>query len=132
MYCATDLQRGVHHDLTSHADPVARPVRGERRPDPIGAGACPFDPNTGDGGRAPHAERVAPLRASAAARPLDRFFLASRQQALALASGISAFLHDRMAVAALLPGRGFKEIYNRLGRDVNPMGLGFIETTLEF
>ena len=38
----------------------------------------------------------------------------------------------KMGVAGLLPGRGFKEIYNRLGHDVNPLGMMFMETTLLF
>jgi hypothetical protein len=38
----------------------------------------------------------------------------------------------RMGVAGLLPARGFKEIYDRLGRAVSPMGLAFMETQLEF
>jgi hypothetical protein len=35
-------------------------------------------------------------------------------------------------VSALLPGRGFKQLYNRLGRDVNPLGAAFIEANLAF
>jgi hypothetical protein len=38
----------------------------------------------------------------------------------------------KAGVAGLLPGRGFKEIYNRLGQSVNPLGMGFLETTLLF
>jgi hypothetical protein len=38
----------------------------------------------------------------------------------------------RFGLATLLPGRGFKEIYNRLGRDVNPLGAAFIEANLVF
>jgi hypothetical protein len=61
-----------------------------------------------------------------------------REIGLDLSSGLEyrPFLSNnvifRIGVAGLLPGRGFKEIYNRLGRDVNPLGMGFIETNLVF
>jgi hypothetical protein len=34
--------------------------------------------------------------------------------------------------ATLLPGQGFKQLYNRLGRDVNPLIAGFLEMVLQF
>jgi len=34
--------------------------------------------------------------------------------------------------STLLPGNGFKELYNRLGRDVNPLIAGFMEMVLQF
>jgi hypothetical protein len=34
--------------------------------------------------------------------------------------------------STLLPGNGFKELYNRLGRDVNPLIAGFMEMVLLF
>jgi hypothetical protein len=34
--------------------------------------------------------------------------------------------------ATLLPGQGFKQLYNRLGRDVNPLIAGFLEMVLLF
>jgi hypothetical protein len=34
--------------------------------------------------------------------------------------------------AGLLPGRGFKQVYNRLGRDVNALGQLFVEANLVF
>lgn len=34
--------------------------------------------------------------------------------------------------ATLLPGQGFKQLYNRLNRDVNPLIAGFIEMILQF
>jgi len=34
--------------------------------------------------------------------------------------------------AGLLPGRGFKQVYNRLGRDVNALGQLFLEANLVF
>ena len=35
-------------------------------------------------------------------------------------------------VAGLLPGRGFRQVYNRLGRDVNALGQAFVEANLVF
>ena len=35
-------------------------------------------------------------------------------------------------VSSLLPGRGFKQLYGRLGHDVNPLFAGFIEMNLVF
>ncbi len=59
-YCAADLQRGVYHDLTSHADPDARPVRGEHGSNARGQGAVPREPDARPGnGRGPtRAQRV--------------------------------------------------------------------------
>jgi hypothetical protein len=38
----------------------------------------------------------------------------------------------KFGVAGLIPGQGFREIYNRLGRSVNPLGMGFMEMNLVF
>jgi hypothetical protein len=35
-------------------------------------------------------------------------------------------------VSTLLPGRGFEQLYNRLGHDVNPLFAGFVEMNLAF
>jgi hypothetical protein len=35
-------------------------------------------------------------------------------------------------VSGLLPGRGFRQIYNRLGHEANPLGAAFIEANLVF
>jgi len=35
-------------------------------------------------------------------------------------------------LATLLPGRGFKELYNRIHQDVNPLGAAFIEAILTY
>ena len=35
-------------------------------------------------------------------------------------------------VSTLLPGQGFKQLYNKLGQDVNPLLAGFIEMVLQF
>ena len=61
-----------------------------------------------------------------------------REIGLDLSSGFEyrPFLSNNMiykfGVAGLLPGRGFKEIYDRLGRAAPPMGLGFVELNLLF
>jgi hypothetical protein len=34
--------------------------------------------------------------------------------------------------AGLLPGRGFRQVYNRLGRDVNALGQLFLQANLVF
>ncbi len=38
----------------------------------------------------------------------------------------------KFGVAGLLPGRGFKQIYSRLGHDANALGQGFLEANLVF
>lgn len=38
----------------------------------------------------------------------------------------------KAGAAGLFPGRGFKQIYNRLGRDVNPLAQLFVEANLAF
>jgi hypothetical protein len=61
-----------------------------------------------------------------------------REIGLDLSTGIEyrPFLSNnvifKFGVAGLLPGRGFKEIYDRLGRAAPAMGQAFLETNLQF
>ncbi len=35
-------------------------------------------------------------------------------------------------ISGLLPGRGFKDLYNRLGTTVHPLGATFLDVILNF
>src|SRR5947207_12974749 len=70
-----------YHDLTSHADPAARPAVDGRGPDTGGTVAGTQGSDTGDRSRTACEQRLAFLRAAATARSLGRRRLGAPQSA---------------------------------------------------